>query len=398
MISPIDLHLRLDIAYSQLNSNKKLDVLPEIKDRILNDAVFEFINNVLTPIKNPERLGFESTEVIYTKLQRLVADKEETVFFGITDGAGGYTFDNEVNRLPYPIDNLKELYYGYTFKPYNQLEFIKGTINYKGTSCTNVSMLTNTFTTQTEIYTIIPLSSIEAGQYLYYRSNIGGFGTVYNLIDPTLNYLSSYTSEYKFQLIYHIINKLINVYELGSPFRIEIAYEYLDGIYASDSIIVKDNTKKYLPTLNYGNITRATIGTQQVPSVELQTYPVMFKTYTKAIKGSTDNDISKIGLYSNKSIIDISDNYYYQKNKIKEVPVALRNNVYMISNLLPHYIPLSITYNYIRKPIIIDYQLNQGLELSEDVETIIAIASRLMTAYTSNPNAYQISNNEQLKQ
>lgn len=395
MINPIDLHLRLDIAYSQLNSNKKLDVLPEVKDRILNDAVSEFINNILTPIKNPERLGFESTEVIYTKLQRLVADKKETVFFGITDGAGGYTFDNEVNRLPYPIDNLKELYYGYTFKPYNQLEFIKGTINYKGTSCTNVSTLRNTFTTQSELYTIIPLSSIGAGQYLYYTSGGGG---VYNLIDPTLNYLPFYTSEYKFQLIYHIINKLINVYELGSPFRLEIGYEYLDGIYARDSIIVKDNTTKYLPTLNYGIISRATIGTQQVPSVGLQSYPFTFKTYTKAIKGSTDNDISKIGLYSNKSIIDISDNYYYQKNKIKEVPVALRNNVYMISNLLPHYIPLSITYNYIRKPIIIDYQLNQGLELSEDVETIIAIASRLMTAYTSNPNAYQISNNEQLKQ
>ena len=398
MINVMDLHLRLDIAYGQLNSNKKLDVLPEIKDVILNNAVSEFIANVVTPVKNPEKLGFESTEVIYSKLQRLISDKEQTVFFGQMYNQTQPSFENEICLLAEPLSNLKEMYYGYTFKPYNQLDFIKGTIKYKGDNCNRVSLTIDEFEVVNNSYIIIPLSDITSNTTLNYRTNFQGLISISIPLLPTnLSYMETYTDDYKFQLIKHITGKIHDVYDLGSPYRIEIAYEKLDNIYQADSIIIKDNTHRYFPNLNLGIVERVDVSDIDNPVV-IQSYSCRQFPVFKALPGTIPTSTTKIALYSNKTIIDISDNYYYQKNKIREVPVALRNNIYVISNLLPLSIPLSVTYTYIRKPILIDYQLNQGLELEEDVESIINIAVRHMTAYTSNPNSYQISNNEQLKQ
>lgn len=398
MIDPIDLHLRMDVAYGQLNSNKKLDVLPEIKDIILNNAVSEFIANILTPFRNPEKLGFESTEVIYSKLQRLISDKKQTVYFGQMYNQIQPSFENEICLLPEPLSNLKEMYYGYTFKPYNQLEFIKGTLKYKGDHCTRPSLTPDEFEIVENNYIIIPLGDIKAKYSLNYKVNFGGTITRdIPLIPIDLAYMQTYTKAYKFQLIKHIIGKVHDVYDLGSPYRLEIAYEKLDNIYQADAIIIKDNTHQYFPDLNLG-VVELIDNTNILSPVIVRSYaPIAFPVF-RALPGTIVNNNTKVALYSNKTIIDISDNYYYQKNKIREVPIALRNNIYVISNLLPLSIPLDIIYTYIRKPILIDYQLNQGLELEEDVESIINIAVRHMTAYTSNPNSYQISNNEQLKQ
>ena len=400
MIPVDELHLALDIAYSNLNSNKKLDVLPEVKDIILNKATMEFINNVIVPLKNPERLGFEATEVIYSKLQRLVSDKQQVVYFGKMVNDFSPAFSNEICQLPYPMDNLKEVYYGYTFKPYNQLEFIKGTIKYRGDKCKTATLSNTLFETVNNKYIIIPLKDIVAKSKLVYITNTSGLiHTTIDLTSYDLPYMTSYSDDYKFLLIKHIIEKIHSAYELGSPYRIEIAYEQLEGIYAQDSIIIKDNTPIYLPNIDYGTVnlcTQELVGYEIVETV-IKTYAPIDFPLIQSMVGTDTLSVSKIALYSNKNIIDISDNYYYNKNKIKEVPVSFRNNIYIISNLLPTYIPLSITYTYIRKPILIDSYLNQGLELEEDVDTILANAARLMTAYTSNPNSYQISNNEQLK-
>ena len=120
MIPTADLHLRLDVAYSSLNSNKKLDVVPEVKDMIYNSAVDEFINNIITPIKNPEKLGFESTEVIYSKLQRLISDREQSIFIGYpTKGLFGndlsYIFNNEIKQSKVITDYINEPFLGYSF-------------------------------------------------------------------------------------------------------------------------------------------------------------------------------------------------------------------------------------------------------------------------------------------
>jgi len=391
MIPVVDLHLRLDISYSNLNSNKKLDVLPEVKDMILNSAVNEFINTILTPVKNPERLGFESTEVIYSKLQRLISDKEQTVFIGhpkkgIIGNKIGYMFDNEIKQSKIVADYLDEPFFGYTFVPSNQLDVIKLMLRYKGSSCNQVVDSTSTVT---EGYSVVPLSDITSTNYLSYTT---AQGTIIPMVPKNLSYISSYSDDYKFIYIKHVLGFYRSPYILGSPFRLEIGYERLDGVYAKDSFIIKENTTKYLSGSEVGSIELRKLSDDTV----ISTYLKQLLVFTKPV--TTGNTfITKGGLFSNKTIIDISKNYYYNKNKIEEVPIALRNNLYLISNITPQYLPSSLIVTYIRKPILIDSYLDQGLELEEDVDSIVAIAARLMTAYTSNSASYQISNVEQLK-
>ena len=384
MITVFDLHLRLDTAYSNLNSNRRLDVLPEIKDIILNNAVNEFINSVLTPIKNPERLGFESTEVIYSKLQRLVSDKKQPICIGnpVTSNDSSYfMFDNELISDTNISAYSKVPYCGYAFKPHNQLDIIKAMLEYSGSNCEQETFNT---VTKPQYYTIVPMSDFVSDRYLV--CTVGA--TTYPLIAKTCPFLTTYSTEYKSIIINQILNLYKNPYQYGSPFRFEIGYEMLDGVYASDSLIIKDNALNYFTADALATVTMLKISDDSV-----------VKNYTqnvynfKQLNGSTSN-YTKTALYSNKTFIDINDNYYYQKNKIEEVPISFRNNMYIIGNLLPKYIPKNLIVTYIRKPIVIDTHLQQGLELIEDVDTIIAIAARLMTAYTSNPTAYQISNNE----
>jgi hypothetical protein len=395
MIPNQELYLRLDTSYSQLNSNKKLEVVDEIKDIILNNATSEFIDNILNPLRNNNKLSFEETELIYRKLQRLVSDKEEVVLFNNKDSANSsnFLFDNEICKSPNPQDNLKELYYGFTFKPYNMRDLIKGTLKYNDSSCSNISFDNDSLESLKQYYCIIPLSDFEDKQYLIYKANYGHIGTETVLYSKDSDIIDTYDDTYKFVLSQRIINKIHDVYDMFTPHRIEIAYERLDGIYAENSIIIKDNTKKYSTLLNVGSIKKLSSTDDSL----ITEYTFTEVDYTQAKLLSNNNDITKLALFSNKSIIDMKDNYYYQKNKIKEVPIALRNNMFFISNLLPKYIPVSIVYTYIRKPIVIDKHLNQGLELDENVEAIITIASRFMTAYTSNPSTYQIANNEQVK-
>ena len=59
-MTPLELHIKLDISYSQLNSNANLQVLPEIKDMILNQAVLEYIDSVLNPLQNKKYIQFDN--------------------------------------------------------------------------------------------------------------------------------------------------------------------------------------------------------------------------------------------------------------------------------------------------------------------------------------------------
>ena len=80
-----ELHIALDQRLQQLNSNRKLVLYPEQKDARLNEAVLQFINNVVSDKTNIKKEGFEDTQKRYDDIEELIRTATLPIYVNESD-------------------------------------------------------------------------------------------------------------------------------------------------------------------------------------------------------------------------------------------------------------------------------------------------------------------------
>lgn len=231
-MTPQELHIKLDIAYSQLNSNKNLQVLPEIKDMILNQAVLEYVDSIVNSIKSKKYIQFENA-IKNDNIQKLIVEKLLPINIS--------NINPTINQLQSYIDvGTKGVYYGFTFTPSDYLYFGKAMIYHDGTFCEKPEPIPTT--TKATRYYILKLNEFTPNSFITYM----GFNETIDLLEG-FPYLTNYTKDkHYFSLVNWIIDKFRNYIDNGVGYnfqlinQLEIAYEKLDDVYCTECIIIKD--------------------------------------------------------------------------------------------------------------------------------------------------------------
>lgn len=494
-MTPLELHIKLDVAYSQLNSNKNLQVLPEVKDLILNQAVFEYIDSIINPMRNKKYIQFENA-IKNDSIQRLITEKLIPVNIS--------NVNPTINQLYSFIDvGERGVYNGFSFTPFDYLYFGKALLYYDGEYCQ--SEVNREMATLRDTYYVFKANLFTSETTLTYTNG----DTIVNLLEG-FEYIENYNKDkHYFTLINHILDSFKNYIvnsEDENHFKLinelEIGYEKLDDVYVTNCIIFKTNrgvvnsniVDRYNVNRNrYGSSDRLNIyhvsslyreGSTNHNFLGHLIHEVMngvlinqlfdifdlklLSTWDSTITGSEESSISDTleamnnpinqlvtpdytfhratidsvsrehryifkqisnnldkslrnvdragGEYTFEKIIQYEPNFstmnhtpcdlqssvdllsgiknhYLNKNIINHVPISIKENTIFIKNLLPKYTPKYIRLNYVRKPLTINYKLNQMCEIN-NYDEIVSIASRIMTSYVNNQNEYNIKKTE----
>lgn len=496
-MTPLELHIKLDVAYSQLNSNKNLQVLPEVKDLILNQAVLEYIDGIINPMRNKKYIQFENA-IKNDNIQRLITEKLIPVNIS--------NVNPTINQLHSFIDvGERGVYNGFSFTPFDYLYFGKALLYYDGEYCQ--SEVDREMVTLQDTYYVFKANLFTSETTLTYTNG----DTIVDLLEG-FEYIEDYNKDkHYFTLINHILDRFKN-YIMNSEDEnhfelineLEIGYEKLDDVYVTNCIIFKANrgvvnsdivdsynvnrnrygssdrfniyhvSGLYERDLKYNFVSHLVYETINDVLINLLFNEFDLKllsTWDSAISGSEESSVSntleamndpinqlvtpdytfhratidsvtrehryifkqisdnldkilynigtddgesgvypfeKIIIYEHdfstmnytpcnlQSSVDLLSgikNHYLNKNIINHVPISIKENTIFIKNLLPKYTPKYIRLNYVRKPLTINYKLNQMCEIN-NYDEIVSIASRIMTSYVNNQNEYNIKKTE----
>ncbi len=317
-----ELHIALDQRLQQLNSNRKLVLYPEQKDARLNEAVLQFINNVVSAKTNIKKEGFEDTQKRYDDIEELIRTATLPIYVNESDNI----------IAPTPWDYL-HLINDRTILSYNC----------KGTNYTSmVSTITNV--------AIIPFVDDVATSAPYYNSfkiNIDG-ATIFT--SP----ISTKSVEAKFM----IINCALETLNIQGLY--EIYWEYYLDHYEKNSFIIITPTLASTATITYGTTT--TNGTTKFYSNSTYNPSQIF---TNTIKKSNE-------LCSHEDVYDMLGNFYYSKNRhLKPISEIQRGYIKVFHDNT--FIIKEVQIDYIKRPRLINLTLNQSCELNSG-EEIVAIA------------------------
>jgi hypothetical protein len=327
-----ELHIGLDIALQNINSSRKQIIKPEEKDWVLNEVMYQLINNVVDPNPRLSRNYYEVDQKAIDMLESL-----------------------KVNSQPYlPILNDTKYGYGYTYLPKDYL---------KATELKALIINNDAIATQHNInYYLLPIPDVAslASYTDTFTIKLGTFDLfdVSKVIETKKVY--DFTALNKQDSKYLVVNAAIE--SLNSFKGIEAYWSKHSDIKQPFSIIVKVDTGNIdstildeYPAASVADIT-INIGTYSkiVSLVNLATYNKYQATYEKLVtcrivKSDIEGDI---------------ENHYYAKSIINSPVVTFGNNKLKVK------LPVSNTYKlvaiipeYYRKPLSINHRTNQGCEI-----------------------------------
>jgi hypothetical protein len=333
-----EMHIAIDERLQQLNSNRKLSLLPQQKDNRLNEAVIQFINNKTTPKTNSRKEGFEDTQKRYDDIEELIRSSSLSVYL---DGT------NKV-ICPLPWD------YYHLINDRTTLKYNCSGINYA------ITQSDITFTA------VIPFPD----------DSTGSAGVYYSNFVLTVNGVSIYTSPFTTATLksvdskFMLINSILETLNIGGVY--EVYWEYYLDHYEKNSFIIITPITVTTCSMTFNSITTIGVG----------------KHYSYLTYGN--NDWSGIitrsnSLQSQENIYDILDNYYYRKNMyLKPYSTIKRDFLNVFHDTT--FIIKEVNIDYIKKPRLINYLLNQTCELSIGEEIIAIVVENIMADKT---NDYQ---------
>lgn len=327
-----ELHIALDERLQQLNSNRKLVLYPEQKDARLNEAVMQYINNVVSSKLNVKKEGFEDTQKRYDDIEELIRTITLSIYINESD--------NVIAPLPYDYLHL---------------------INDRSILSYNCDGLSYTSQASVKAVTIIPFTAdtaVAAPFYNSFKININGSAI---FTSP----LTIKSVESRFMIINCVLETL------NSAGVYEIYWEYyLDHYEKNSFIIVKTPTVVTTATITYGVTTiNGTLSTYSYTTYGIgQTFP-------NSVKRSN-------ALCSHEDVYDMLDNYYYNKNRhLKPISEIQRGFLKVFYNST--FIIKEVQIDYIKRPRLINLALNQSCELNCG-EEIVAIAVQNIMADKTN--------------
>lgn len=338
-----ELHIALDLALQQINSNRQMSIEPEYKDMSLNYAVLQFIETRTNPKTNIKKEGLEATTKRYDDLREL--KKSYNITTRLKDS------NTVVAKLP--VD-----YYKY-------IEFGAATIYSKF----------KTFKTlhNTEHIYILPFeNSISDNQYykdFIIKTNkdlifdINDFGDNFNL----------YVEDAKFMIINLVLEHINRIKD------VDVYWEYY-GEYYQNSFVIIDNRKG----VNNYNIRYDDI------NVDAKKITDNYTTYDPNEYKST---IRPLDIYSSEFMFSINSNHYQLSNRHINPVGSIINNEVLI-NLSDNFVVNKMYLVYYKKPRLIDYRTNQMCELSINREIIDLAVQKLQVYLKDEGYQYTASANQ----
>jgi hypothetical protein len=340
-----EMHIALDNQLLLLSSNRKLRLLPQDKDYLLNLAQYDFIERRSSKKLNSKQEGFEDTVKRLTDLREL---KRSTSLVAYID-----TFDNRRVFCVLPNDCYKIIPSGSC-----DLEY----------SC-NGSFKTTTNGTKSIQYVSIPFNddaSGSAGEY-YQGMIISITNTV-----PTTTTIFTHSGYMvrstvgKFMVINEAISYINNLNVCS------IYWETYGNIYIPNNFIIipTDQTETY-------TIATITYNTSVTNTASFAT-PLSYN-YNN---GSSATTIKKPNdLVSTEDIESLLNNYYFTKNRyLKPIRTVDWNFIRVYQDTT--FKVVTIYLDYIKYPRILSLDANVNCELGIQAQNeIVSIAAQIAKTY-----------------
>lgn len=325
-------HVAIDYELQQINSNRKQAIDPHYYDIALNEAVLQFIETRSSSKQNIKREGFEESQKRYDDLKDLKRQ------IGLACRKGDASINN---------------YKAFAILPGDYLKMIPSEV----AIAYNKQGITPTLTDTTNTVKLYNLNQIT---YPFTGSIKVGIGS--KQVDIT-NYIQTVkTDNGKFYAINIIVDTLR---QLGY----NVFYEDYDGTYLHNTLFI-DTPNIPITGINYTTL-----------STTVQSITNSFTRHTS------------LELVSTSDVRTILDNYHASRNRHNNPICELigdRLNVYYNAN----FVPVSVVFNYIKKPRLIDYISNTMCEITVPQEVIKLAVLHLKGILKD--EGYNISANEKI--
>lgn len=362
-----EVHVHLDLICQELNSNIYRNLLPEEKDIILDKAQIRFIREVTTPESNKLQQGFEYTQGRYDDIEELLETK---VLPSYRFNGGGDLNESVFSILPVNYlrltrirSRVKDLC-GVSY--IDTVTTVNEDINYILFELDDDASIGNKF----NVFTIV-LNGTNLGSQ-----------TIFN-IENYSNYSAGLSSnEEKFILVRLILDK-VNEYFKDNQIDYSLYWESFDRLFKPNQfILVVDDDIIDLDV---------TIGE------DITTYSPDTLTFAKITNDLTEDLVSTHRLVKSNDIWKMLETSFH--TTIPRSPLSEIENSRLISYHQKKFIIGDTIIQYVRKPKIIDINLNQGFEVNPNVhDKVIDIAARMISSYTNAGTQKQVMMESLLKE
>lgn len=339
-----ELHIAIDVGLQNIDSNRRLDIRPEEKDLVLNTCLLQFIETRSSSKTNIKREGFEDSVKRYDDIKELKR---------MVTNLPVYKYDDETVYCILPEDYLKHVR--------SRSSVIYSCLGIDYTSYTNE-----------ELYVVqVPfLDDVVVGyKYVNFVLKVGGV----TVVSGSTNFNNLINTKSKFMLINYVLDTCNN----GSN-NFTVYWERYFETYVKDNFLIVVNGITTTAQLTYTGYDSGVIN----PTGQ---------TVQRAVI-STTGVTKKNELVSSEIIDDAKDNYYYTKNRHNKPFTTLYRNTLQI-----HHNDLfkikTIDLEYIRRPKLININLNTGCEISKGEEIVALAVQKLMATVGSEQYKYVAQEN-----
>lgn len=382
-----ELHIALDVATQNLQSQYYRNIESEERDMLLNSAVEEYIITRTGNQRDTHQIGFVNTFARLTELSDLIVTKTMplTNFNGILDR---YDFKQLHPNIKYIVD---------------------GEVLIALNACIDDIVLTTSARKQFIVdINISDLLSEDYENKIYLehitRSNTTGSNFAETTSTNVLLDITQYTNKYitagegNFNFINYILEQLnhyvINSSVLKPHDELLDIYCYQDNnslIFVVDYItpIVYDNSGVAHDETSFIKAYQFELDAQGDPTVVKHEHIISNYEYNVNSNAGA-HAISPLEFTTVDKISDITHNTISSKNRHKKPITRIEENVLKINNS-NYFYSINVMLRYIKQPRRFDYITGQMCEI-KDTEGILRIAVKLMESYLLNKdtNSYQI--------
>ena len=344
-----EIHTAIDSGLQQVNSNRKQAFMPEQYDIILNAVILQYIEDKIDPKSNPKKDGFEDNQRRVDELKEL--KKSVTL------------------RLYNDTKNRK-----YTYIPSDYYKLIAGGCiiqnHYNKKKLTNVSNNETLY-----IYKLLFPDDIPSAQGVksYFNTRIRSTSA----FDKTFT-KNTYSKDSKFE----IINYFLDYFK--KELNYNIYWEYYDGTYYNNTFIITSNV-----AITNTIILTYTKGSDNTLLTSNATSSTSTLVYNTTIGNVID---AAIELISSKEKAESLKNFYISKNRFDQ-PLCTEDNNKFNVYFDDKFVPLTIDFNYIIKPRLVNYYFNIMPEIKINDEIITRAIDKLKV-FIKDEQAYNMFNNQ----
>ena len=338
-----EMHIALDMALQQINSNRQQSISIDHKDMALNYAVLQFVETRTNPKTNIKQEGTEDTTKRYDDIKDL---KRVSINKAYING------NKAISYLP--VDYYKYLEFG---------------TNLKYTKFNNYNTESIDFH-----YYVLPFPDSKEDRINYTKFTIkGDRDPIFTTSDYT-GLPNLYNKDAKFMIINLVLE------ELNKIEGIDVYWEYFGNVYKKQSFIIV-------------NIGESVIHQSYTISYDRESFTSKhindkYNTY-ESIKDVIEKPVE---INSSEFTINGNNNSYHNKNRHLKPKGDILNNKLEIEIPNNTYIT-TVKCIYLKKPRLISYRHNQMCEIQVNRE-IIDLAVTKLQAYMKD-NGYQFNKAEQ---